>query len=48
LDWFLSVRSSGIPITDELIINRAKFVVKEMNLQTNCKFSKGRLQKFKK
>ena len=47
LDWFLSVRSIGIPITDELIISRAKFVANEMNLKTNCKFSKGWLQKFK-
>jgi hypothetical protein len=47
LDWFLSVRSQGIPITNELIIHRAKFLKEELDLQTNCEFSRGWVERFK-
>jgi hypothetical protein len=47
LDWFLSVRSEGIPITNDLIICRAKFLREEMNPSIKCEFSKGWVEKFK-
>ena len=47
MEWFLNVRSMGLPITDKLIKSRAKFLVKSNNLAINCNFSNGWLNKFK-
>ena len=37
----------GLPVTNELIITRAKFIVSEKNIQTKCTFSTGWLKHFK-
>lgn len=47
LDWILSIRTAGLPITDELIICRAIFINKSMNFNIVCNFSNGWLENFK-
>lgn len=45
-EWFVDVRSEGIPITDNLIITKAKYLNKTINMK--CNFSNGWIDKFKK
>lgn len=45
--WFLDVRQTGIPISDELIKIRGKFLLKHHNSDINFEFSNGWLDKFK-
>jgi len=47
IDWLSNLRLLGIPIRDELIIGRAQYLKKLMNLPTNCTFSNGWLERFK-
>ena len=37
----------GIPITNQLVITRAKFIIDQKNIQTECEFSTGWLTHFK-
>lgn len=48
LQWILDIRYFGFPITDNLIKARALFLLKEKNINIECKFSRGWIEKFKK
>ena len=47
LDWFKSIRSMGLPITNNLIIGRAKYLIKKLDIDTECTFTSGWLRNFK-
>jgi hypothetical protein len=47
-EWFRNVRSMGLPVSNQLIITRAKFIVKNKNINTKCIFSNGWVKLFKK
>jgi DDE superfamily endonuclease/Tc5 transposase DNA-binding domain/CENP-B N-terminal DNA-binding domain len=47
LDWILDLRYLGLPVTDDLITSRAKYVKNEMNIKTDCNFTNGWLENFK-
>ena len=46
-EWISNVRSMGFPITNQLIVTRANFIVKEMKHHTKCTFSAGWIRHFK-
>jgi hypothetical protein len=47
LQWIKDIRSMGLPINDKLIIRRAFFLKKTLNITTDCVFSNGWLEGFK-
>jgi transposase-like protein len=48
LEWIKNVRSAGLPVSDDLIKARGKFLIDEQKLNINCSFSNGWLSRFKK
>jgi hypothetical protein len=45
--WILDIRSMGIPVCDELIMIRAKYINSKLKNPINCDFGRGWVFKFK-
>ena len=46
--YFMDIRITGFPVTDELLKTRGKYLLKNSDLNINFSFSNGWLEKFKK
>ena len=46
LKWILDIRLDGLPVPGDLIKNRARYMVKKHELNIDCNFGDGWLQKF--
>ncbi|XP_037790739.1 uncharacterized protein LOC119586122 [Penaeus monodon] len=47
LQWFKQCRSEGVSVSGEMMMMRAKVLHRELNLDYNCEYSQGWLQRFK-
>ena len=47
IQWFKLWRSGNVPVSGKMIMAQAKILHKELNLQHECEYSQGWLQKFK-
>ncbi|XP_045117287.1 tigger transposable element-derived protein 2-like [Portunus trituberculatus] len=47
IQWFKLLRAGNVPVSGEMIMAQAKIFHAELDLQYDCKYSQGWLQKFK-